>query len=80
MFSNFYRSQEVAFATPAKNTPGKRSERSDLTESTPLRWGQQGRGAENANIVVEASDPLTASDNLMGPPATSPYAGGMLYF
>lgn len=73
--------EEVAFATPAKatpakGTPGKRSERSsDLTESTPLRWGQQGRQADNANVVVEASDPLTPSDNVLAPPATSPFAG-----
>lgn len=75
--------EDSTFATPAKATPGKRSERSsDLTESTPLRWGQQGRQAANDHVVVEASDPLTPSDNVLtpsdnvlAPPATSPFAG-----
>lgn len=68
------------FVTPSKQTPGKGSEQSsDLTESTPLRWGQQGRQAANANVVVEASDPLTPSDNTLAPPATSPFAGGQCF-
>lgn len=72
-----------AKGTPAKGTPAKSSQsnQSEPTESTPLRWGQKGRQptGSQANVVVESSDPVSASSPavaVMGPPATSPYAGG----